>query len=201
MTNTDYLPNIATLAEATAWLEARTGEPWPLARVIESGLRPWVWLNPDPSGGPQDPLMVHVFEGRSEGYLAPVVFLGDTYRLATARDGVLSMTRTPSGRVFKITPPPTIPIEELRFKGDEIRELAERLAERQQATSEVARPSGQRWTDDDREALRAYKDEHGTKAAAEHFGVSAQRVRKLLADDQKNTGASLGHSAFTYRPK
>lgn len=28
------------------------------------------------------------------------------------------------------------------------------------------------------------------------------RWRKLmLADDQKNTGASLGHSAFTYRPK
>jgi len=133
---TDYLPAWATLAETTAWLEARTGEPWPLARVIESGLMPWVWLAPDPSGGPQDPLMVHVFEGRGEGYLAPMVFAGDTYRLAVARDCVLSMTRTPSGRVFKINPPPTIPIEELRFKAEQIRAMAERLAEPQQVTSE-----------------------------------------------------------------
>lgn len=35
----------------------------------------------------------------------------------------------------------------------------------------------QPWTDERKADLRAYRAEHGTKAAAEHFGISTTRVR------------------------
>jgi hypothetical protein len=55
--------------------------------------------------------------------------------------------------------------------------------------------TGKRWTDEKLSELAAYRDRHGAKAAAAHFGISTGRIRQLLP------GKPAGHSAFTYRPK
>lgn len=54
------------------------------------------------------------------------------------------------------------------------------------------------WTGERLDELRAYRRAHGTQRAAEHFGVSASRVRQLLPSGKP---ATKGYSAFTHRPK
>lgn len=55
-----------------------------------------------------------------------------------------------------------------------------------------------RWTAYRMAELSAYRATHGTKAAAEHFGVSATRVRQLLPSEKP---APKGYSAFNSRQK
>jgi hypothetical protein len=40
-----------------------------------------------------------------------------------------------------------------------------------------------KWTDERLAALRAFRDEHGTKAAARKFGISEARIRQLLPNE------------------
>jgi hypothetical protein len=47
-----------------------------------------------------------------------------------------------------------------------------------------------RWTPDKLAELRAFRDEHGTKAAAKKFGISASRVRQLLQKEPPSQIAS-----------
>ncbi len=55
-----------------------------------------------------------------------------------------------------------------------------------------------KWTGERLEELRAFRDQHGTKKAAHHFGVTGARVRQLLPTGKS---APKGHSVFTHRPK
>lgn len=41
-----------------------------------------------------------------------------------------------------------------------------------------------KWTDERKQQLAQYRAEHGTNAAAEHFGISPARVRKLLPGEE-----------------
>jgi hypothetical protein len=116
---TDYLPEWATLAEASQWLEKRTGEPWPLPRLIEAGATPHIWFTPD--AAPDAAVLAQVFDGRHEGFIAPLVFAGDTQRLAIDRSGAMSMTRSPSGKLVRFVPGIPFAIDELRFKADHVR--------------------------------------------------------------------------------
>ena len=62
-----------------------------------------------------------------------------------------------------------------------------------------AEPSGdavRRWTSDRLADLKQYRDQHGTKAAAEHFRVSTSRVRALLPGERR----SKGYGPFTQAP-
>lgn len=54
------------------------------------------------------------------------------------------------------------------------------------------------WTPERLAEVKAYRDIHGTKKAAEHFGCSPQLIRKKLP---KAPSQSKGYNAFTYRPK
>ncbi len=119
MTKQPYLPTWATAQEAAEWLQAETGEPWPLPRLIESGLVPHIWLAPE--GQPAAGTLAGVFDGRHEGFLAPLVFAGDTQRLSVDRTGALSMTRSPSGNLVRFTPPVQFDIGAIRFKGADLR--------------------------------------------------------------------------------
>ena len=58
--------------------------------------------------------------------------------------------------------------------------------------------NGKVWTPEKLAELRAYRDEHGTKKAAEHFRISGARVRELLPSDKPK---QKGYSAFTHRPR
>lgn len=118
---TNYLPAWATLAEASQWLETRTGEPWPLPRLIEAGAMPHIWLTPDADDPPNSAVMAQVFNGRHEGFIAPLIFAGDTHRLAIDRSGAMSMTRSPSGELVRFTPGIPFVIEEVRFKAEHVR--------------------------------------------------------------------------------
>jgi hypothetical protein len=45
-------------------------------------------------------------------------------------------------------------------------------------------PVGEKWTDEKLAELRAFRDEHGTKAAAKKFGISEARIRQLLPTEK-----------------
>jgi hypothetical protein len=45
-------------------------------------------------------------------------------------------------------------------------------------------PGREKWTDERLAALRAFRDEHGTKAAARKFGISEARIRQLLPTEK-----------------
>lgn len=119
MTN-DYLPKHATTSEACEWLQAKTGNKWTLARLLESGLMPWFRLDYSP-GWPA------LFGDRIEGYLAPMVFAGDMQRLeADATDGtdaLVNMTRAHDGVLMTVEPGLRVPITDLRFKRDDLQAL------------------------------------------------------------------------------
>lgn len=61
-----------------------------------------------------------------------------------------------------------------------------------------ASPNSKVWTPERLAEVKAYRDMHGTKKAAEHFGCSPQLIRKKLP---KAPPQSKGYNAFTYRPK
>ena len=44
----DYLPKDATIEEACNWLQAKTGQTWVLARLLECHLTPHFWLDYKP---------------------------------------------------------------------------------------------------------------------------------------------------------
>jgi hypothetical protein len=123
MTET-YLPKSPTADEATEWLQTQTGEPWPLPRLIECGLRPYVWLTPE-LVSPED--FERLFESRLGGFLAEICFADDANRIAVDRTGFISWTRSPRGELFPFKRPVTFDINELRFSGSEIRDLADAL--------------------------------------------------------------------------
>lgn len=45
--------------------------------------------------------------------------------------------------------------------------------------------NNKRWTDEKKAELRTYRERYGTKRAAEHFGITEQRVRQLLPGAKK----------------
>jgi hypothetical protein len=56
-----------------------------------------------------------------------------------------------------------------------------------------AKPSegtSKKWTSEMLQELSAYRDEHGTRAAAKHFGISDARVRQLLPNTTSSTKKS-----------
>lgn len=129
--NESYLPQHATLDETCEWLRNTTGQSWTLPRLLESGLMPWFWLDYT-NGWPA------IFGNRVEGYLAPVLFAGDTQRLAADRQNLLvNMTRTHDGKIIKIGPPAlSAPVAEIRFVRADIEQLAKDIcAQPSQAAS------------------------------------------------------------------
>ncbi|MDP9932526.1 hypothetical protein [Variovorax paradoxus] len=118
----DYLPKLATIEQACAWLHAKTGGIWILARLLEMGLTPWFWLDYTPTAPSK------IFNGRFEGYLAPMVFAGDTHRLeADGADALVNITRTSEGELLKIEPGMRVPLSELRFKREDLQNIVETL--------------------------------------------------------------------------
>jgi hypothetical protein len=118
----DYLPKLATIEQACAWLHAKTGGIWILARLLEMGLTPWFWLDYSPTAPSK------IFNGRFEGYLAPMVFAGDTHRLeADGTDALVNITRTSEGELLKIEPGMRVPLSELRFKREDLQNLVATL--------------------------------------------------------------------------
>ena len=115
-----YLPKSSSIADACKWLQDQTDSDWSLARMLENGLRPWIWLDYSPEA-PQG-----IFGDRSDGYFAPILFAGDTHRLEmNGADVVVTMTRTHDGKLFMANPGLRFPLSALRFKRGDLQRLAD----------------------------------------------------------------------------
>lgn len=138
-----YLPQWATIEEATSWLEAVTGESWPQARLLESGhfLSLGVWWRPGDSAPPE--WMRDVFEGQTQGFWAPITSKSDVAALAVDRTLVFTQTRTPSGRIVNFGHGMVFELSGLRIEGRSLRALIGALKpENAHITSWVIVPPG-----------------------------------------------------------
>jgi hypothetical protein len=122
----DYLPPKATIAEAVAWLDKNTGDTWSLARIVETGIWPWFWLDYSSEHA-------HMFGDRFEGYAAQITYGCDKQRLlenTSEPDFVVTMFWAPEGilspdRVLVRTTPLFLPMSALRFARDDIQRVAD----------------------------------------------------------------------------
>lgn len=125
------LPKVATIEQACNWLRAQSGTDWTLARLLESGLMPWFWLDYTPG-------YAALFGNRLEGYLAPMVFAGDSQRLeADGGQALVNMTRTHDGDIAQVAPGIRVPLSDLRFQRDDLRALSDATAPAQAAATPV----------------------------------------------------------------
>jgi hypothetical protein len=116
------LPFRATTEQACDWLAAQTGAPWSLARLIENGLTPYVWLDYDAN-------FADLFGDANGGYAAPIFYEGDTERLAAGSDDVLITITKDVYKIVTRLPAPGFrrDLHELRFLKKELERLAARL--------------------------------------------------------------------------
>lgn len=113
------LPFRATTAQACDWLEQQTGTPWTLARLIENGLTPYVWLDYDAD-------YPELFGDANGGYPAPIFFEGDTRRLAAGSEDVLITITKDAYKIVAQLKPPGFrrALHELRFLKKDVQRLA-----------------------------------------------------------------------------
>ncbi len=173
----DYLPKHATIEQACNWLLLKTGQPWILARLLECGLTPWFWFDYTP-GWPA------VFGDKVEGYLAPIVFNADTQRLeADGTDALVSMTRTHDGIPMRLEPAIRFPISNLRFKREDVTELANLINQESMAKaySETAPPGSRQAATPDPAPAEA----QAVTQAAPAWREQAQEQAKTIIKRQK----------------
>lgn len=119
----DELPFRATTREACAWLEQQTASPWTLARLLEHGLTPYVWLDYDPD-------YPELFGDANGGYAAPIFFRDDIARLAAGSEDVLITMTKDAYKIVATLPAPGFrrPLDQLRFQKKDVQGLARELA-------------------------------------------------------------------------
>jgi len=131
------LPFRASSAQACDWLAQQTGTPWTLARMIEHGLTPYVWLD-------YDAAYPALFGDANGGYAAPIFFEGDTQRLAAGSEDVLITITKDVDKIVTKLPPPGFrrALHELRFLKKELQRLASKLEREAKAAAEPASVKG-----------------------------------------------------------
>lgn len=168
MTTPPELPFRADTEQACAWLAAHTGSAWTLARLIEHGLTPYVWLEYDPD-------FPALFGDANGGYAAPIFFEGDTRRLAEGSADVLITTTKDVYKIVTRLPAPGFrrELHELRFLKKEV----ERLAGKLKHAAEPAPPK--------EEPAQESRDGIGAEQVLAAFGVCVKfdLARALAAGD------------------
>ncbi|THC45316.1 hypothetical protein [Massilia sp. Mn16-1_5] len=116
------LPYRATLEQACDWLEANTGTPWTLARLIEHEVTPYVWLDYDAN-------YPELFGDANGGYAAPIFYEGDTARLAAGSEDVLITITKDAYKIVARLPEPGFrrQLHELRFQKKDLEKLVKLL--------------------------------------------------------------------------
>lgn len=117
------LPFRATLEQACDWLAQETGSPWTLARLLEHGITPYVWLD-------YDAAYPDLFGDANGGYAAPIFYEGDTARLAAGSEDVLITITKDAYKIVTTLPAPGFrrELHELRFLKKELEKLVKTLA-------------------------------------------------------------------------
>jgi hypothetical protein len=121
MSTTD-LPFRASTLDACAWLAARTGSPWTLARLLEHGVTPYVWLD-------YDAAHADLFGDANGGYAAPIFFEEDIARLAAGSEDVLVTLTKDAYKIVARLPAPgwRFPLTRLLFQKKDLERLAAEL--------------------------------------------------------------------------
>ncbi len=116
------LPFRATLDEACTWLALQTSTCWTLARLLEHGVTPYVWLD-------YDPAHAELFGDANGGYAAPIFFEGDTRRLAEGSADVLITITKDVHKIVTRLPAPgfTRALHTLRFQKKDLLKLVATL--------------------------------------------------------------------------
>jgi hypothetical protein len=116
------LPYRATATEACAWLAQQTGTPWTLARLLEQGGLPYVWLDYSEQWS-------ELFHDGVTRYAAPVVFIEDKQHLASGADDVwLRFTRDSSNIAIELKAPGLrVPPDGLHFQERDLLRLLKEL--------------------------------------------------------------------------
>ncbi|MYN04078.1 hypothetical protein GTP41_18460 [Pseudoduganella sp. DS3] len=130
------LPFRATTNEACAWLAQQTGSPWTLARLLENGLTPVVWLD-------YDAAYPELFGDANGGYAAPIFFQDDIARLAAGSEDVLITFTKDAYKLPARLPAPGFrrSLDELRFPKKDLERLAGKLKhEARQAQQQTQNP-------------------------------------------------------------
>lgn len=116
------MPSWATTEETVLWLSDKTGTAWNLARLLEHGLTPHVWLDysEEHSG---------LFAEGITRYPAPIFFVEDIKRLSDGNaDVLIRMTRDSDRISFKLKPPGiSKPIDALRFFQRDVTQLLDNI--------------------------------------------------------------------------
>jgi hypothetical protein len=112
------LPYRATLEQSCDWLAQQTGTPWTLARLIEHGVTPYVWLD-------YDAAYPELFGEANGGYAAPIFYEGDTARLAAGSEDVLITMTKDAYKIVTTLPAPGFrrALHELRFQKKDLEKL------------------------------------------------------------------------------
>ena len=116
------LPFRATANEACAWLTQQTESPWTLARLLENGLTPVIWLD-------YDATYPELFGDANGGYAAPIFFQDDIARLVAGSEDVLITFTKDAYKLPARLPAPGFrrSLEELRFLKKDLERLAGKL--------------------------------------------------------------------------
>lgn len=116
------LPFRATAEQACDWLAQQTGTPWTLARMLEHGLTPYVWLDYDAD-------YPALFGDANGGYAAPIFFADDTRRLAAGSEDVLITITKDAYKIVTQLPSPGFrrALHELRFLKKDLEHLVKKL--------------------------------------------------------------------------
>lgn len=116
------LPFRATAEQACDWLAQQTDKPWTLARMLEHGLMPYVWLDYDAD-------YPALFGDANGGYAAPIFFEEDTQRLAAGSADVLITITKDAYKIVTQLPPPGFrrELHELRFLKKDLEHLVKKL--------------------------------------------------------------------------
>lgn len=114
----DNLPTNVSIAAACDWLRTKTGKSWTLPNLIEQNLQVFFWLD-------YSPAHPELHGDRTEGYMARMAFQGDLSRLAADPDDALvAMFYDHDNRLIRLQPGLHVKLSELRFKRDDLQELA-----------------------------------------------------------------------------
>ncbi|MFC5462682.1 hypothetical protein [Massilia niabensis] len=180
------LPFRATTGQACDWLAAQTGTPWTLARLLEAGLTPYVWLD-------YDAAHADLFGDANGGYAAPIFFEGDMARLAAGSEDVLI---TITKDVYRL--PATLPapgfrraLHELRFLKKEVERLPAKLAREAEPPPELAPATESKRGIDRQQVLAAFGAmvkidlEAALEGAGGMFGDDGARVKGSARKSKK----------------
>ena len=171
------LSPFSNLDTAARWLAERTGEQWCPRDLLDlaHGLRLYVWLD-------FNPMHPELFGDRTEGFVAPICFAGDSNRLAfDGGSGALTMTFLPDGRVVRFKPGVAFSAEAVRVDRDSLKHLANKR-----------KPEGET-SEARRERLRTIlRDEYGKNPrGALNRAAAKEKVKRQTFTDAFGKGATV----------